>query len=299
MRAPSLGLVAPSGCLPRRQIADRAARFFARRGWRVQAGESVFARAQRFAGSDDLRATDLQRFAVDRSLDVVIAVRGGYGLSRILDRLDYAAIARAGRILVGYSDFTAFNLALLARAGAISFQGPGASDFAASKPDPFTIEQFFATLANRRHALRFAADGPDLAVKGRLWGGNLALVCALLGTPYFPAVRGGILFLEDVNEPAYSIERMLFQLHHAGVLARQRAVVLGAFDPVAPMPNDGGYDLHAAIERIRAAVPVPIVTGLPFGHVPRKATLPVGAPAQLTVCGGGAELAFSGHPTLK
>jgi muramoyltetrapeptide carboxypeptidase len=265
----------------------------------VQAGESVFTREQRFAGSDELRASDLQRFAVDRSLDVVMAVRGGYGLSRILDRLDYAAIARAGRILVGYSDFTAFNLALLAQAGAISFQGPAASDFAAARPDPFTIEQFFATLASRRHALRFDADGTDLSVKGMLWGGNLALVCALLGTPYFPAVRGGILFLEDVNEPAYRLERMLFQLHHAGVLARQRAILLGAFDPVPPMPNDGGYDLHAAVERIRAATATPIVTGLPFGHVSRKATLPVGAPAQLIVRGAAAELAFSGHPTLK
>lgn len=299
MRAHAIGLVAPSGRLPHRRIADRAARFFARRGWRVQAGESVFARETRFAGSDELRAADLQRFATDRSLDVVLAARGGYGLSRILDRLDYAAIARAKRIVVGYSDFTAFNLALLAKTGAISFQGPAATDFAAEKPDGFAVEHFFAALENRRHALKFDADGPNASVKGTLWGGNLALVCALLATPYFPKVRGGILFLEDVSEAAYAIERMLLQLAHAGVLARQRAIVLGAFDPVRPMPNDYGYDLRAAIARVRAAVPVPIVTGLPFGHVARKATLPVGAAAQLIVRDGEAELAFSGHPTLK
>ncbi len=299
MRAHAIGLVAPSGCLTHRRIADRAARFFARRGWRVQAGESVFAREMRFAGCDDLRASDLQRFATDRSLDVVLAARGGYGLSRILDRLDFAAIARAGRILVGYSDFTAFNLALLAKTGAVSFQGPAATDFAAERPDRYTIDQFFATIENRRHALTFEAEGPDLSVRGTLWGGNLALVCALLATPYFPRVRGGILFLEDVNEAAYAIERMLLQLAHAGVLGRQRAIVLGAFDPVKPMPNDDGYDLAAAIARVRAAVPVPVVTGLPFGHVPRKATLPVGAAAKLVVRDGAAELAFSGHPTLN
>jgi muramoyltetrapeptide carboxypeptidase len=299
MRTPSIGLVAPSSCLPHKSIADRAARFFAKRGWRVQAGESTFARAQRFAGSDQLRASDLQRFATDRSLDVVLAVRGGYGLSRILGQLDYAAIARAGRILVGYSDFTAFNLALLARAGAVSFQGPAASDFSARPPDAFTIEQFFSTLECSRHALSFDADSAELSVKGRLWGGNLAMVCTLLGTPFFPGVRGGILFLEDVNEPAYRIERMLLQLFHAGVLARQRAIVLGAFDPVTPMPHDHGYDLAAAIERVRALIDVPIVTGLPFGHVARKATLPVGAPAQFSVRGSVAELSFGGYPRLK
>lgn len=295
----TIGLVAPSGCLPDPRIADRAARFFARRGWQVQAGESVFARAQRFAGSDELRAADLQRFATDRTFDIVLAARGGYGLSRILDRLDYAAIARAGRILVGYSDFTAFNLALLARTGAVSFQGPAASDFAAARPDAFTVEQFFATLSSRHHAISFATDGGALSVKGRLWGGNLAMLCTLVGTPFFPRVRGGILFLEDVNEPAYRIERMLFQLVHAGVLTGQRAVVLGSFDPVVPMPNDDGFDLQAAIDRVRAAVRVPIVRGLPFGHIARKATLPVGAAAQLAIRGGTAELSFAGHPTLK
>jgi len=299
MRAPAIGLVAPSGCLPHKRIADRTARYFAKRGWRVQAGESVFAREQRFAGSDELRAGDLQRFATDRSLDVVLAVRGGYGLSRILDRFDYPAIARAARILVGYSDFTAFNLALLARTGAVSFQGPAASDFAARPHDAFTIEQFFATIENRHHALSFSTPHPDVALKGKLWGGNLAMVCALMGTPYFPAVGGGILFLEDVNEPAYRIERMLLQLHHAGVLARQRAVLLGAFDPIPPLPNDRGYGLDAALARVRAAASIPIVAGLPIGHVARKATLPVGASAQLVIRSGAAELSFKGHPTLK
>jgi muramoyltetrapeptide carboxypeptidase len=299
MRTPAIGLVGPSSCLPHKNTADRAARFFSKRGWRVQAGESVFARQQRFAGSDELRASDLQLFATDHSLDVVLAVRGGYGLSRILDRLDYAAIARAGRILVGYSDFTAFNLALLARTGAISFQGPAASDFAARPPNHFTIEEFFSTIESTKHTLSFKTESADLSVKGRLWGGNLAMVCALLGTRFFPAVRGGILFLEDVNEPAYRIERMLLQLSHAGVLARQRAILLGAFDPVTPMPHDNGFDLVAVIDHVRASIDVPIVTGLPFGHVAQKATLPVGAPAQLAVRGGVGELSFGEYPSLK
>lgn len=296
-RAPTLGLVAPSGALPE-GLADRAARFFAARGWRVQAGESCFARETRFAGPDELRLRDLQRFANDRRIDVVLSARGGYGMSRLLEQIDFEAVARAGRIIVGISDFTAFNLAYLARAGGISFQGPSAGDFAAAAPDAFTVEQFFATLTSSEHRVEFVGDGPDCDLAGTLWGGNLALVCALVGTPFLPRLRGGILFLEDVNEPAYRIERMLYQLLHAGVLARCRAIVLGEFAPVPAQATDNGYGLAAAIAQLRARLAVPLLTGLPFGHVPRKLTLPVGARARLRARSGRIELAFSGHPTL-
>lgn len=297
-RAPMLGIIAPSGALPEGMV-DRAAQFFAARGWQVQAGESCFAREMRFAGPDELRLHDLQRFVCDRKIDMVLSARGGYGLSRLLERIDFEAIGRAGRIIVGISDFTAFNLAYLARAGGISFQGPSAGDFAAAEPDPFTLEQFFATLTSSEHRVQFAGDGPDCDIKGTLWGGNLALVTALLGTPYFPRVRGGILFLEDVNEPAYRIERMLYQLLHAGVFSRCRAVVLGDFSPVPVQATDNGYDLAAAIAQLRALLDIPVFTGLPFGHVPRKLTLPVGASARLRARSGRIELSFSGHPTLR
>jgi muramoyltetrapeptide carboxypeptidase len=297
-RAPALGLVAPSGALPE-GMADRAAHFFAKRGWQVQAGESCFARTTRFAGPDELRLRDLQAFATDRRIDVVLSARGGYGLSRLLDRIDFEAIARAGRIIVGISDFTAFNLGYLARAGGISFQGPSAGDFGAAEPDPFTVEQFFAALTNAEHRVEFAGEGPDCDVGGTLWGGNLALVAALAGTPYLPRLRGGILFLEDVNEPAYRIERMLLQLLQAGVFSRCRAVVLGDFSPVPAQATDQGYDLAAAVEQLRRRLDIPLLTGLPFGHVPRKLTLPVGARARLRAHAGRIELSFSGHPTLR
>jgi muramoyltetrapeptide carboxypeptidase len=297
-KTPVLALVAPAGALPE-GVADRAARFFAARGWQVQAGESCFARDTRFAGPDDLRLHDLQRFATDRRVDVVLAARGGYGLTRLLDRIDFEAIRRAGRIIVGLSDFTAFNLAYLARAGGISFQGPSAGDFAAAAPDPFTVEQFFATLAADEHEVEFEGDGPDCDLAGRLWGGNLALVTALAGTPYLPRLRGGILFLEDVNEAAYRVERMLLQLLHGGVFGRCRAVLLGDFSPVPPQPNDNGYDLAQAIGYLRSRIAAPVLTGLPFGHVPRKLTLPVGARARLRAAGGRVRLAFRDHPVLR
>jgi muramoyltetrapeptide carboxypeptidase len=294
-----VGLVAPSGFLPDPGVADRAASFFAERGWQVCAGETVFARELRFAGSDELRARELQRFATDRALDLVIAARGGYGMSRLLDQLDFDAIRDAGRILVGYSDFTAFGLALLARAGGISFQGPSAADFGSRGDSEFTIRSFFEAIEQPEVWVEFASDGPDLDVRGRLWGGNLSMLCAVVGTPYLPRVQGGILFLEDVNEAAYRIERMLLQLLQAGILQRQRAVVLGDFSPIPSLPNDNGFDLSVVVTYLRSVMTTPVVTGLPFGHGPRRATLPIGAPGRLQIRAGRAGLQFHNHPVLS
>jgi muramoyltetrapeptide carboxypeptidase len=294
-----VGLVAPSGFLPDPGVADRAAAFFSERGWQVRVGETVLAREMRFAGSDELRAAELQRFATDGALDVVVAARGGYGMSRLLDRLDFAAIRAAGRILVGYSDFTAFGLALLARAGGVSFQGPSAADFGSRGDSDFTIRSFFDAIEKPEVWIEFQTDGPDLDVRGRLWGGNLSMLCAVVGTPYLPKVQGGILFLEDVNEAAYRIERMLLQLAQAGILQRQRAIVLGDFDPTPSMPNDNGFDLSVVVRHLRSVLQgTPVVTGLPFGHGRRRVTLPIGAPGRLQVRSGGARLQFHRHPVL-
>ncbi len=297
-RPRTLGLVAPSGYLPDPAVIDRAARFFSGQGWRVIAGESVFARERRFAGPDALRLAELQRFATDPAIDLVLSARGGYGLSRLLDRIDYAAIRARKARLAGYSDFTAFNLAYLAHGG-VSFAGPSAGDFGADQPDPFTVEHFFGVLQSRNYAVELPLEGPVRAVEGRLWGGNLAMLVSLLGTPFMPRVRDGILFVEDVNEPAYKLERMFLQLAHAGVLQRQAAIVLGDFEPVIPMPNDNGYGLADVIERLRKAGGVPVYSGLPFGHVRRKLTLPVGGRARLVVRRGGrATLELSRYPSL-
>jgi muramoyltetrapeptide carboxypeptidase len=147
--------------------------------------------------------------------------------------------------------------------------------------------------------VELALDGPARTIAGRLWGGNLAMLLSVVGTPFMPRVRDGILFVEDVNEPAYKIERMFLQLAHAGVLQRQAAIVLGDFDPVTPMPNDNGFGLAAVVERLRRSGGPPVYTGLPFGHVPRKLTLPVGGRARLAVRRGGrATLELAGYPTL-
>ena len=294
----ALGLIAPSGFIPDASVIDRTAALFASHGWSVVAGDSVFERHLRFAGNDELRLLDLQRFATDRAIDVVLCARGGYGLSRLLDLIDFNAIKARAPLMVGYSDFTAFNLAYLAHGG-ISFAGPSAGDFGIAEPNAFTVQHFFGLLDADRCCIELQLEGPSADISGRLWGGNLAMVTALLGTRYFPRVRNGILFLEDVNEPAYKLERMLYQLAHAGVLQRQAAIVLGDFSPITPMPNDNGFDLACVVARLREIANVPVFTGLPFGHCPRKLTLPVGGRARLMVeRSGAAVLELSGYPNL-
>lgn len=284
MSAPRIEIIAPSGAHLSLQAFDAALAALRARGFTVRC--SVPREPwQRFSDTDAGRLGQIHRAARADDIDAVMIVRGGYGLTRLLDRIDWALVAASvarGVRWIGYSDFTAFQLALLARTGAASYAGPGASgDFGRVPPDPYMLAQFDALMAGYLPAVSWGAPavpdtGCDAPLEGVLWGGNLTLVAAALGTPYLPQVDGGLLFLEDVAEHPYRVERMLHQLLYAGVLARQRAIVLGAFSEWRAVPHDNGYDLQAVIEYFRGRLAVPIVTGLPFGHVPAKAVLGVG-----------------------
>jgi muramoyltetrapeptide carboxypeptidase len=233
--------------------------------------------------------------AADPRVDIAITLRGGYGWSRLLPRLDIAALAATGTRWLGYSDFTAFALAALAQARMTTFAGPVVSDFGVMAPSAFTLDHCYGVLEQSRYEVACALEGPNVACAGTLWGGNLAMVAHLAGTPFMPVVEGGILFLEDVGETPYRVERMLYQLHLAGILARQRAILLGRFTEFVLSDNDGGYDLDGAIAQIRSVCTTPILTGLPFGHVRDKLTLPVGGRCTLDVRAGAATLVFSDH----
>ena len=288
----SLTLFSPAGVVRTVAPLRLAARRLAKLGFRVDVDDAAALRVQRFAGDDETRLAAIHRIAT-AAPDVALATRGGYGLTRLLDRVDWKAIARSvekGTRWVGYSDLTALQLGLLAHRGAITWAGPLACDDfgrseAAGGVDDITQACFVEAMTGVLEAVGFrTGDGLDgLEVRGTLWGGNLCVLNSLLGTPHFPRVRDGILFLEDVNEHPYRIERNLLQLQHAGVLERQRAIVLGAFTGYRKSPNDRGYTLATAIERVRAATRTPILTGLPYGHVETKVTLPVGAKVRLLV----------------
>ena len=291
-----IGLYAPAGYATEPAAIERASARLTAAGHGVTVDPSCGRRWQRFAGTDDERLAAVMRMASDPRVELAIAVRGGYGWSRLLERLDFGALAAARKRWLGHSDFTAFQLAALAHAGMTTFAGPMAAyDFGAETPSPYTLEHCWGLLDADRYEARCALDGPDFVGAGRLWGGNLAMVAHLVGTPHLPDIEGGILFLEDIGEHPYRIERMLYQLHFAGVIRRQRAVLLGAFNGYQLGPNDDGYDFDAMTAHARATFGVPVFTGLPFGHCPDKLTLPVGGHCAVDVRAGRGRLVFSDY----
>jgi muramoyltetrapeptide carboxypeptidase len=300
-------LIAPSGYPHTPEAMQRGIARLEAAGHRVSGTEVLHRRHLRFAGTDAERAADINALADPaRPLpDVALAIRGGYGAHPLLPMLDYPALGArlrgASTALIGHSDFTALQCALYARAGIVTYGGPMlGADFGAEQPDTLTWEHVWRTLAEPEGQAAWAAPGAgDLAVEGLLWGGNLAMLGGLVGSPYFPRIEGGLLFVEDVAEPPYRVERMLYHLLHAGVLGAQKALIVGDFTGYRVAAYDNGYDVDTALERIGWAAGIPVVRGLPFGHGPAKFTLPFGAPATLAVSAGRATLRFRGHPRPK
>ena len=261
----------------------------------VTVDEAALGSHMRFAGDDATRLAAIGRAAASHA-DVAMIARGGYGLTRLLADLPYEAIAKSaahGTRWVGLSDFTAFQAAVYAKTGTVTWQGPDVvADFGrADGPDEIMQACFEDLLLSqgegtgwRLQASEARPEGWETA--GRLWGGNLSMLCGLLGTPYFPSIKGGILFLEDVGEHPYRIERMLTQLLHAGVLGRQKAVLLGQFTHYKLVAgHDKGFKLATVVDRLRSQIAAPVFTGLPFGHVATKVLLPFGAQVDLSVQG--------------
>ena len=294
-RSYGIGFYSPAGFTTDPSAIARAISRLEAAGHRVVVDATVTSRWQRFSAPDDERLAAIMRMAEDPEVEIAIAVRGGYGWSRLLDRIDFGAIAAAGKSWLGHSDFTAFQLSALAHEGMVSFSGPMAAyDFGAEMPSAFTFEHCWGLLATDRYVVDCKLDGPDaFHAEGMLWGGNLAMLSHLVGTPHFPDIDGGILFIEDTGEHPYRIERMLYQLHFAGVLERQRAVLLGDFSGFELGANDNGYDIATMIEHARSRFGVPVFAGLPFGHCRDKLTLPVGGQCRLTVGDGVSRLTFS------
>lgn len=289
-------IFSPSGAVPHESYLRRAARQLEFMGAQVHIDEDAAARSQYFAGSDDTRLASINR-VTQSDCDVALASRGGYGLSRLLGDIQWAQVAQSvdqGKRWVGHSDFTAFQLALLARTGRHSWAGPMAMpDFAlvqglsgyASTLDTTTSQSFMQTMRGKWKTAHFTTtEGFNgLSTQGILWGGNLSVLCSMLATPNWPDITGGILFLEDVNERPSRIERMLMQLHHAGVLQQQKAILMGDFGTLAFSNIDRGYQLPNTIAYLRQICNTPILTGLPFGHINTKLTLPIGLHSTLTV----------------
>lgn len=297
-------LVAPSGYCLNQEAAYRGVQRLQEAGHQVLHQEVIPRRQQRFAGTEHERLNDINQLAtLEGANRIVMAVRGGYGASRLLPHIDWQALAARQRqnplIICGHSDFTAIQMGLLAKGSIITFSGPMlAGNFGAETMDPFTEHHFWQALRNPEFTLEWQGEGPDCRTQGTLWGGNLAMITSLIGTPWLPQIANGILVLEDINEHPFRVERMLLQLLNSGILANQRAIVLGSFTGAQPNDYDAGYDLPQVRDYLRAQLAVPLISGLDFGHEQRTVTLPLGANALLVNNAATTTLTLSGHPVL-
>ena len=276
-------------------------------GHEVEVDAAALSAYQRFAGDDETRLAAITRASASGA-DIAIISRGGYGLTRLLPQLPYKAMAKAvaqGTQFVGFSDFSAFQAALYARHSAPTWSGPDVvADWGREEVDDIMQDTFQDLALGQNEGAgwrlpvrdtRAVTHRPDgfWAKKATLWGGNLSVLTSLIGTPYFPEIRGGILYLEDLAEHPYRIERMLTQWLHAGILAHQKAIVLGGFTHYSLFKHDAGFQFNTVVDRLRQQIKVPVLTGLPFGHVATKVCLPFGAQAQLMVQGRDALLLWT------
>ncbi|MFJ7566058.1 muramoyltetrapeptide carboxypeptidase [Herminiimonas sp. NPDC097707] len=297
---PLVAIVSPSGYAPIPGAVERGIATLQAQGCRVRNFTDTASRFQRFGASDDARIAQLYAAAQDPEVDIVLALRGGYGLTRLLPELDFSQLAASGKLFVGHSDFTALQMGLLAQAGAMSFSGPMlCDDFVRDELSGYTLNNFWQCLTQPAHTITAQADNnPQLQVTGTLWGGNLAMLTHLVGSPWLPKIDGGILCVEDINEHPYRVERMMLQLLHAGMLDEQQAVLLGDFSGYRLSDYDNGYDFTQMVAYLRAHLPVPVLTGLPFGHGRDKATLVLGSRAELVSDSVSFSLTMSGYRSL-
>jgi muramoyltetrapeptide carboxypeptidase len=240
----------------------------------------ALARYGYLAGVDRARLEDLNAAIRDPHIDGIWCLRGGYGVMRLLNAIDYNALRRSPKAIIGYSDITALHLAVRARCGLVSYHGPNAR----AELTPFSLESLTRATSGgdpfvRQSPIRWLRTGK---AAGPLEGGNLALICALLGTPYAARLDGAILVIEDVNEPLYRIDRMLRQLILSGALANVAGLVFGAFTERGDESDAAPWSLDVLFEDAAMHMRGPVITDVRFGHVADQWTLPLGAHVEIS-----------------
>lgn len=249
-------------------------------GWEPVVGEHALARHGYFAGTDEARLHDLNRAIAAADVDGIWCLRGGYGAMRLLDGIDFDALTRRPKMLIGFSDITALHAGINVKCGLVSYHGPTARSPLAE----FSRRSLVSATIVGDEPFGYAPGARTLhggCAVGRLAGGNLALVAALCGTPYALDFDGAIVVLEDINEPVYRIDRMIQQLLLAGTLRRCAGVVLGAFNNMPDGGTDEGRSIDDVFAELAAALQVPCIVGAPIGHIDEQWTVPLGRVAEL------------------
>ena len=293
-----VALIAPSGPLLERDSLDRGAELCRALGFEPTVSPNAGKAYGYLAGTDDERLADLNAALVSPTVDAVWCLRGGNGMNRIVERVDFAGFARHPKPVIGYSDITVLLLALWTKTNVVTFHGP-----IAHTPMPnFQRWHFDSVLTNVSAAgtLGKPAPKPDVLVprdgriitiapgtaRGPLIGGNLTLLQALVGTPFFPNLDGAILFMEDVGEDVYRIDRMLAHLRGVGALQRVAGVAIGRFTEMKNGTDGGALGLDEVLRTYLAPLGVPVAAGFPIGHIDDQWTLPIGVTAELDATRG-------------
>jgi len=291
-------LIAPASPGDRKEIEEAAANI-QRRGFRVKISPEASAPEGYLAGSDGTRADALNQAFLDPEVRMIICVRGGYGSPRILDRIDYDSIQRHPKVLVGFSDITALLIAIHQKTGLVTFHGPMAEkDFSGKAGLSAYTDRYLFSLVGLEPFQPLAEPFLDWgggsktgtesrrtisggSTEGALIGGNLSTLAALMGTPYEIDTRGAILFLEDVNEEPFRIDRMLCQLRMARKFAVARGILLGRFTNCVAGSPRGSYTVDQVLSSYFVGCGIPVLAGFPAGHIPEQATLPFGSRVRL------------------
>jgi muramoyltetrapeptide carboxypeptidase len=279
-----IGLISPSSTCAEPEKIGQAVAYLERNGYRVRASRYLNQAEHDPAHTDRYKLHDIHQMFGDPEVKAVFCLRGGAGATRLLDRIDYELIASNPKILVGYSDITALSLSVFAKTGLVNFSGPMIATELCS-PSPYTEEHFWGMLTDPGYGreLKNFAGHPVRCLKpgtatGRMIGGNLSVLSSMIGTPFLPSFRGGLLFAEDVNEPAYRIDRMLSHLLNAGLVQKCRGLMFGQFSKNPADENrDYRFDKMFAYYADRMPGGAPVMTGLSYGHIQELMTIPVGA----------------------
>jgi muramoyltetrapeptide carboxypeptidase len=279
-----VGIVTPASPVADTARIEKGTRYLESLGYRVKVGENVGKVNGYLAGTDEQRAADLHDMFADKKVKAIICLRGGYGTPRLLSLLNYNLIGRHPKIFVGYSDITALQLALWRKCRLITFHGPMAGVEMANQIDPFTEEMFWrcVTSTKKLDGITIPEEPkPEWLNKGKargcLLGGNLSLIVSLLGTRYAPDFANSILFIEEITEEPYRVDRMMMQLQNAGLYKKTNAMLLGQFTDCVPADTTKpSLTTNEVLQTAAVAFAKPTLANLPFGHVPKKLTLPLG-----------------------
>ncbi len=279
-----IGLVAPASTPSALEKVEKGVQYLERLGYRAVVGKHVMETYGYLAGTDEHRAEDINTFIRDKNVKAIFAIRGGYGTPRLLSRVDYRELKANPKIIVGYSDITALQMAVFCKIGLVSFSGPMSGVEMWNVIDPYTEEQFWRSITSSKPigALENPAEEPTLTLRegkgsGLLLGGNLSLLISLMGTPYLPRLRDAVLILEDVDEAPHRIDRMLAQLKNAGVLRNLSALLLGKFTDCNPSdPTKPHLTVDQVLREAADSVACPVIANVQYGHIPKKLTIPFG-----------------------